>query len=515
MIDKPLSPEPVVRLVKYFPNSFKNVIATARTCYSPKGIINDEEIDINKYINLARSIYEAGHHTTFQHAYFQFAIENVSRQFIWSFLHSHPFYNSEQVSQRYVEVKPGSYFIPPIKGETLEIYVSTVEFQVEMYKKLTELLFPVVADEYYKRFPARKFNAGKYNKDIKRKAQEVARYVLPIATFAYLYHTVSAITILRYYKLCNLFDVPLEQKLVVEKMVDEILKVDPNYKIVLEEPINQDDLIEFNFLNFFNRDNFAKEFAKEFDESMNGKISVLVDYKPNAEKILADSVREVLGLPSSELTDDEAINLVLNPALNKIIAESLVLTMHSKISRAMFHVSYTFKKKLSHTADSQDQRHRMTPGSRPILSRHISEEPDFITPGLVLQSEEALKLYAETMERIWENIGKLKKLGVSDEFALYLLPNAVSIRFTESGDLLNLYHKYAMRLCYNAQEEIWRASVEEVEQISEVHPRIGKFLLPPCSIRDIAGMKPICPEGVRFCGVKVWRLKLSEYSRLI
>lgn len=514
-MDKPLSPEPIVRLVKYFPNSFKNVIATARTCYSSKGIISDEEIDISKYVNLAKSIYEAGHHTTFQHAYFQFAIENVSRQFIWSFLHSHPFYNSEQVSQRYVEVKPGNYFIPPIKGEALQIYVSTIEFQVEMYKKLTELLFPVVMDEYYKRFPARRFNEEKYKKDIKRKAQEVARYVLPVATFAYLYHTVSAITILRYYKLCNSFDVPLEQRLVVEKMVDEILKVDPDYKTVLEEPISQDDLVEFNFLNFFNGGNFAKEFVKEFDASLNGKISVLVDYKPSAEKILADSVREILGLPSSELTDDEAINLALNPSLNKILAESLVLTMHSKISRAMFHVSYTFKKKLSHTADSQDQRHRMTPGSRPILSRHISEEPDFITPSLILQSEEALKLYSETMEKIWENIGRLKKLGVSDEFALYLLPNAVSIRFTESGDLLNLHHKYAMRLCYNAQEEIWRASVEEVEQISEVHPRIGKFLLPPCSIRDIAGMKPICPEGTRFCGVKVWRLKLSEYSRLI
>lgn len=515
MIDKPLSSEPIVRLIKYFPNPFKNVIATARTCYSSKGIVSDEEIDIDKYINLAKSIYEAGHHTTFQHAYFQFSIENVSRQFIWSFLHSHPFYNSEQVSQRYVEVKPGNYFIPPIKGEALEIYASTVEFQSQVYRELTELLYPVVMDEYYKRFPARRFNAEKYKKDIKKKAQEVARYVLPIATFAYLYHTVSAITILRYHKLCDSFDAPLEQKLVVKKMVDEILKVDPNYKIVLEEPINQGDLIEFNFLDSFNGDNFAREFVKEFDKSMKGKISVLVDYKPNAEKILADSVREILGVPLSELTDDEAISLVLNPALNKILAESLVLTMHSKISRAMFHVSYTFKKKLSHTADSQDQRHRMIPASRPILSRHISDEPDFITPSLILQSEMALKLYNETMERIWENIGRLKKLGVSDEFALYLLPNAVSIRFTESGDLLNLHHKYVMRLCYNAQEEIWRASVEEVEQISEVHPRIGKFLLPPCSIRELADMKPICPEGVRFCGVKVWRLKLSEYSRLI
>ncbi|CUS97241.1 FAD-dependent thymidylate synthase [Candidatus Chrysopegis kryptomonas] len=515
MTDKPLSPEPVVKLVKYFPNSFRNVIATARTCYSSKGIIKDDEIDLNKYIDLAKSIYQAGHHTTFQHAHFQFAIENVSRQFIWSFLHSHPFYNSEQVSQRYVEVKSGNYFIPPIKREALEIYISTVEYQNEIYKKLTELLTPVAEEEYFKRFPARKFNSEKYKKDVKRKAQEVARYVLPVATFAYLYHTVSAITVLRYYKICKLFDVPLEQKLVVEKMINEILKVEPDYEIVLEKPIEQEELTEFNFIKNFTENKFAKEFAKEFDESLNGNISRLVDYKPNAEKILADSVREIFGLPSNMLSDDEAINLVLNPHLNKILAESLVLTTHSKISRAMFHISYTFRKKLSHTADSQDQRHRMTPASRPVLICQVYDEPDFIIPNLIYQSDIALKLYTETMQKIWENIYKLKKLGVSDEFAFYLLPNAVSIRFTESGDLLNLHHKYAMRLCYNAQEEIWRASVEEVKQISEVHPRIGKFLLPPCSIRDLAGIKPICPEGERFCGVKVWKLKLNEYSRVI
>ncbi|CUT01860.1 FAD-dependent thymidylate synthase [Candidatus Kryptobacter tengchongensis] len=515
MIDKPLSPEPIVKLVKYFPNPFKNVIATARTCYSSKGIVKDEDIDLNKYIELAKSIYEAGHHTTFQHAHFQFAIENVSRYFIWSFLHSHPFYNSEQVSQRYVEVKPGNYFIPPLDAKALEIYISTVEFQNEAYKKLTDILLPIVESEYYKRFPARKFNQEKYKRDIKRKAQEIARYVLPIATFAYLYHTVSAITILRYYKLCNQFDVPFEQKIVVGKLIDEILKVDPNYRIVLEEPIDEKDLVEFNFVQSLEGSNLSKEFAKEFDKSLNGKISLLIDYKPNAEKILADSAREIFGLPSTALSDDEAITLILNPSINKILAESLVLTTHSKISRAMFHVSYTFKKKLSHTADSQDQRHRMTPASRPILMCQVSDEPDFITPALILQNDLAFKFYTEVMEKIWENINKLRSLGVPPEFALYLLPNAVSIRFTESGDLLNLHHKYAMRLCYNAQEEIWRASFEEVQQISEIHPKIGKFLLPPCSIREIANVKPICPEGPRFCGVKVWKLKPNEYSRSI
>ena len=40
-------------------------------------------------------------------------------------------------------------------------------------------------------------------------------------------------------------------------------------------------------------------------------------------------------------------------------------------------------------------------------------------------------------------------------------------------------------------------------------------VLPPCGIRDRADIRPICPEGDRFCGVKVWRQKRSEYLRVL
>ncbi len=82
-----VSRPPQVKLVKAFANSFKNVIAAARTCYSSKGIIEDESIEMERYRGLALDIYEAGHHTTFQHATFQFQLSDVSRQFIWSLLH--------------------------------------------------------------------------------------------------------------------------------------------------------------------------------------------------------------------------------------------------------------------------------------------------------------------------------------------------------------------------------------------------------------------------------------------
>ncbi|MDI6778613.1 MAG: FAD-dependent thymidylate synthase [Bacteroidota bacterium] len=515
-----ISPEPVVKLVKAFSSPFRNAVATAKTCYSGKGIITDEQINetvepLSRDMEIAKSIYEAGHHTTFQHAHFQFRLENVSRQFVWSFLHSHPFYNSEQVSQRYVEVKAGNYAIPPLVGAALGIYHLTVQMQIESYKKLITLLTPIVTGEYYKIFPARKQFPSKYAKDIKHKAQEIARYVLPVATFTYLYHTISGITLLRYHRLADQFDVPIEQKLVVQKMVDELLQFDPLYKLILEESLPIEETLEYQFFSKRQDVKSSKGFIKEFDTKLEDKISKLIDYKVNNEKTLADSVREVLGLPVNEINDSEAIDLVLNPKKNRLFGESLVLSTHSKLMRTLFHPSYTFRKKLSHTADSQDQRHRMTPASRPILNLHLTDSPDYIMPELIRCDVHIQHLYDEVMEKTWEGINKLKSLNVPDEFILYLLPNAFPIRFTESSDLLNLHHKYVMRLCYNSQEEIWRVSLEEAKQIIEINPNIGKHLLPPCAIRSMANSTPICPEGERFCGVKVWNLDIAEYNRNI
>ena len=39
---------------------------------------------------------------------------------------------------------------------------------------------------------------------------------------------------------------------------------------------------------------------------------------------------------------------------------------------------------------------------------------------------------------------------------------------------------------------------------SEVNPRIGQYLDPPCITRHKAGIAPKCPEGSRYCGHKPW-----------
>lgn len=517
------SPKPKLFVANIFPNLYDNAVATARTCYSSTGIIKTEDVALKPKLRdrIAASLYEAGHHTTFQHGYVQFGIENVSRHFVWSFLHSHPYYNSEQVSQRYVKVAHDQMTIPPLNGKALEIYKSTIEKQIEAYENLIRILIPTVEVEYFRLFPSR-ISSGTGNsiarRTIPRKAMEVARYVLPVAAHTYLYHTVSLITLLRYHRLCLQYDVPFETRTVVEDMVSLVMKLDPDVGKLLMAPIPLEETIEYRFWNELNQNlnnSLQTEFHREFDQQLDGYTSRLVSYKQDNEVLLSQSIREVLGVPASKISDSDAIALVLDPRMNSYLGEAINLTTMSKLTRTLHHPGYTFRKKLSHTADSQDQRHRMVPGSRPMLTSYLTESPDYITPKLIAQNDEARSTYDESMESTWESIRKLLALGVPKEYVCYLLPNSVAIRFTESSDLLSLHHKLRMRLCYNAQEEIFAASLDETLQIAEVNPGIGKYLGAPCTLRYAANSRPYCPEGDRYCGVPVWKKKIEEFERLI
>jgi thymidylate synthase ThyX len=346
---------------------------------------------------------------------------------------------------------------------------------------------------------------------------EIARYVLPLAMFAYLYHTVSTLTLLRYWRLCQQPGAALETRLVVEQMVEALVAADPPLAAILEEPLppTAEAMPEIAALAAFGGAAQAVQSAREFDARLDGRVSRLLGYKPDNETLVADAVRSVLGLPASALPDREALELAVSPARNPHLTGALNVTTLSRLSRALYHAHYTFYKKMSHTGDSQNQRHRMTPATRPVVMAYLGDAPDYITPELVRQDEKALRFYAETMTRIWERLGRLQRLGVAEEFRAYLLPNAVSIRLVESTDLLNLRHKLEMRLCYNAQEEIWRASLDEAQQVREVNPTIGHYLLPPCTLRAQANERPYCPEGNRYCGVRVWELEVDAYERVI
>ncbi|MBZ5587819.1 MAG: FAD-dependent thymidylate synthase [Acidobacteriia bacterium] len=525
-----MDPQPVVRLLAAFPHPLDTAVAAARTCTSASGTVRPDAVlgapDLaegeqvgarSRRDALAKSLYAAGHHTTFQHAHFLFSIERVSRQFVWSFLHAHPYSNSEQVSQRYVRVATDEVLIPELPPAASEAARMTVGAQHAAYERLVLLLGPIAESEVLKRFPTWRRHPKRLARQSRRKAQEVARSVLPVATYTALLHTVSCLTLFRYRRLCLQFDVPGETRRVVDAMIAAALAHDADLAAVFEEPIPLESTPEYDLFTMFHGGGpQPAAYRSEFDRNLAGLTSRLLSPGGGNVAAVAAAVRAVLGVPVGRLADEEAVRLALDPGVNRLLGEDLNLSTLSKLGRCLHHAHYTFAKKLSHAADSQDQRHRMTPAARPLLAAVVDDQPDVVMPRLVAHAGgEARKVFDEAVVRAWEGAGKVRRLGGSEEAAEYLLPNALAIRFLESSDLLNLHHKHRMRLCYNAQEEIWQACLDEALQIREAEPAIGRWLLPPCAVRQLAGRKPFCPEGERFCGIAVWRIQPAEYRRII
>ena len=509
-----------VELVGTIQNPYELSVASARTCYSRKGIIypgdvSKDEKAIQLRDRIASSTLEAGHLTTRQHAHFVFALSGVSRQFIWSFLHSHPFYNSEQVSQRYVKVKSSSFLVPQLSEKGTKLYEETIHSQMQTYESLIEILRAPIKSDYYDRFKSRKKYSEKWDPQVEKRLYEVARYALGVGTTAYLYHTISALTLLRYWRLCQEFETPQEQKVVVQKMLEAVRRADPLFDKEIQDPVSLEDTLEFSYLKEF-QEPFKlgrSQFVEEFDQKLEGRTSKLVQFTRGAETLLADALRVAVGKTARELDDSLALQQLLNPEHNPILADPLNAATFDRLSQVFHHVHFTFQKKISHTADSQDQRHRMVMASRPLLANHFTGKPDFITPYGITQSARALEVYQASMEKSFRAVTELLEMGESPESAFYLLPNSTAIRMISTGDLQAYQHKWKMRSCYNAQEEIFRATIDEIQQVKEVAPKIAEHLRAPCYLRLKAGITPYCPEGDRYCGLPVWKYSIEDYQR--
>ena len=509
-----VSPAPKIQLLRYFDKPFDFSISAARTCYSPR-VINTEEVTADQKQRIGGGCFEGGHHTVFQHATFSFGLENVSRHFVWSFLHSHPFYNSEQSSQRYVRLNEIKATIPQIEGkENQNLYKKAVTRAWETYNQLTDLLLEDVVKIHEEIFN-KKVADEKERKKLSKKAIEIARYVTPIAAHTSMVHTISGLTLYRLHKVINTMPTQWEQRIVIGEMVNAVKKADPDFFMFVQDPVPLEETPEYKFFQEQTQKTQpnSENFISEFDSQLGNYRSKLVSYLEEGPALMADAVRATMGLTKNQMSDNEAIDSVLNPSKNVYLTEALNVSTLSPLMRAMNHPYFVFKKKLSHTCDSQNQRHRMTSASRPVMVFVDTKKPDYITPYQITRNSEAQKVYDEFMKENWEYKNGLLENGVPIEHAQYVLPNALTLRLVESSNYLNLYHKWRLRSCLDAQREIWELTIEEMEQVGKIFPQLLKYSGPDCMVRFKAEVRPFCTQGNLWCGQPVWAWKKLETEK--
>ncbi|MHB8633169.1 MAG: FAD-dependent thymidylate synthase [Thermoplasmatota archaeon] len=448
---------------------------------------------------IAHSIYEAGHHTPFQHPTFVFAIEGVSRNLVESFLHNHTFYNSEQQSQRYVEMREAAVHVPlevAAHPEARRVYEEAVAGAWHAYHLLREGLTKANTKVMTAIGHLKDDSAKRIQVEAERKAQEMARYVVPICAQTQLYHTVSGIVLMRYLRMVEAGNASSEAQTVVELMVEEVRQVDAAFLAqAAAEPRPHGEHPEWKLLEA------AAPVAP-------GPVAELLRATPDAQGLVVDALREVTG---STRESAELLATVMDPRRNPAWNDTLNTWDHSPVLRTLRHVHYTFRKRLSLTAYAQDQRHRMTPGSRPLLEQCLTPEPCVHVPEAVAGDAAAKGLFDEAIASLWRAMAELERLGIGAQARTYLLPNATYVHYTQSGDLLSFIHKWRLRLCFNAQREIYDASLQELRQVQQLHPELTRYIGPPCTFVAAAvpaeqqGSVPACCPEAHWCGVKVWQ----------
>src|SRR5580698_2469962 len=276
---------PVVTLRNAFSHPYDSAIAAARTCYAQR-LIGAEEITDKQRINIGAATFYGGHHTVYQHAHFEFGLENVSRQFVWSFLHAHPFYNSEQQSQRYVRLDHALAYSPaetPGFGPAERaIYEGAIARAWGYYRELTALLqgdaHEILSDIWHIGPMSHAKRVQKVDRQAEKRAIEVARYVLPVAAATTMVHTLSGIVLHRLWRMAAASDTPLEARFVIGEMVERVREVDPQFFDRFEtEPM--DEPPEWSAGASAGRPGDGA-FAREFDADLASRTSRLVDYSP-------------------------------------------------------------------------------------------------------------------------------------------------------------------------------------------------------------------------------------------
>ena len=467
---------------------YDGAIAAARTCYSPR-VIEPSEVTERQRDSIGPLTFDGGHHTVFQHAHFEFGMENISRQFVWSVLHGYPFYNSEQSSQRYVKLHEPRAFVPPLGGEALEVYEQAVRARVGCLRAAvrpaerrrvgdSEGAALRAADEQRRaaqRRRARSGEEGDRDGALRHSDRRLhvdgahgvgSRAASPAPDAERRRHAVRSAAghrpdgrsrqrggsaVLRegrsrhagVRRSCRKrgFPRPARRRRRLRHRV--------------RSPPGRPRLAAARLVRRTPKPSWPTPCDRRSvcrPDEMDGRRRDRSGDESGAQPVSRRHAERVVPLADDARAASRVVRLREASESHGGLAGSA--PPHGAGVAAVDDVcGHDGARLRDAAADSPEPR-----GARRCTSRRCSDA--------------------------WAAKNRLLALGVPLEFAIYLLPNAKALRLVESGSFIALQHKWTLRTCFNAQEEIYLASMDEIEQVraGPSAPRRGSSG-PPCVLQ--------------------------------
>ncbi|WP_400227894.1 FAD-dependent thymidylate synthase [Methanomethylophilus alvi] len=209
----------------------------------------------------------------------------------------------------------------------------------------------------------------------------------------------------------------------------------------------------------------------------------LLAHTPDADRICAAAAH-------SCYSEDSAADLLETVDPAKMLHHVIGMGHHSVIEHAVFTFSV---EGVSRALTHQLVRHRLASFSQQSQRYVRLSEPTYVVPETVKRDPEAMKVYEETMDGIWDSYSKLIGMGIPAEDARYVLPNGCTTNITITMNARELLHFFSMRCCNRAQWEIREMADEMLRLCKEVSPVIFSDAGPAC-------IRGPCPEGKKTCG---------------
>ena len=445
----------------------------ARMCYTAESPKLGDTIDVEN------RLFKTGHHSTLEHNYWTFMIEDIPVSSVVFGLHlTAPFYDTDQRSGRFSKMYDNpdmadikntlETYYPNVSQKNINSACDFVERGLNIYADNKIKVTEMARDAIHRERPKA---SDKYvESNAPKLAQEQLRMFVSMIAPTALDWTVDLATICAFYRTAW---TPFMRD-VMDKITAQIKTQHPDIAYMFDESARSTGDWSPKFATMTQADP-ATGLISPKPRYMGTRIRPefeLLDYKYDDKQFRENQSRDTVD------------TLQFDP---QYMDNSLMYV------RSRIHMD-------AGATMGQDQRHRSIKRSKPVFTGY------FYLPPLLDRAK--MKTVADNWMHDFYRI--VRNPEIPNGFAASIAPYGAMVQYDKHADLNALIHEQGKRTCWCAQEAIYHLACDLRRELAEkigTDAAVLKYLTPPCLSMGH------CVEGARYCGRDLKNETLARYFR--